>query len=315
MNSGGTATSQVPASAASSIGGLSFSVAAPTSSANREEEAPKPLEFTATTATSTRGFSFGGTTQAEVALTSPVHTSVAQPTGGISLDRNKTADTAGPTLATPSVTATSGVSSTEKSTATLARAKEPNRLEYQTLTVEQILNKFQKELESDAADYMKQAHRVMQYDAVLRDSQRSLSHMSQQTSKLIVQQVELEQLINGIGAFQSELDSNLQIMEAQVDDLFRAQAHLTPVEADRKREQAYNTAVEVDGRISLLTTNLRSSLRQLDGAQETVITGEVGDVCRIINLHQSQLEQLERTTRSMDHDIKQLEQMMASTSR
>jgi len=261
------------------------------------------------------GFSFGAAPLADAAaktLASKAPENNAAALSFVDTPDFKVADPKPATTAAPSLV---GVSTTAApAQATPARAKDPARLEYQTLTVEQILNKFQKELESDAVDYMKQAHRVMQYDAILRDSQRSLSHMTQQTSKLLVQQTELEQLLQGIGAFQTELDSNLTKMETQVDDLFRAQSHVTPVEADRKREQAYNTAVEVDGRLSILTTNLQSSLHALEGAQENIMTAEVGDVVRIMNMHQSQLEQLERATRTMDHDIKQLEQMMAATT-
>ena len=70
----------------------------------------------------------------------------------------------------------------------------------------------------------------------------------------------LHQLLQGIGTVQTELDTNLQKMETHVDDLFRAQAYLTPAEADCKLEQTYNTIVEVDGRLSLMTRNLQSSL-------------------------------------------------------
>jgi hypothetical protein len=44
--------------------------------------------------------------------------------------------------------------------------------------VEKILNKFQKELEKDTVAYLDQAKRVCQYNAVLRDSQRNLSHLT-----------------------------------------------------------------------------------------------------------------------------------------
>ena len=48
----------------------------------------------------------------------------------------------------------------------------------QTLTVEQILNKFQAELDRDTSAFLADAHRVAQYDALLRDSQRNVSNLS-----------------------------------------------------------------------------------------------------------------------------------------
>jgi len=79
---------------------------------------------------------------------------------------------------------------------------EPPALEYQTLMVKQILNKFRKELESDAVAYMEQAKRVCEYDAVLRDSQRDLAHLTHQTLRLLLEQEHTEQTLLGIGAFQ-----------------------------------------------------------------------------------------------------------------
>jgi hypothetical protein len=62
------------------------------------------------------------------------------------------------------------------------------------LTVEQILHKFQKELEKDAVAYLDQAKRVVcEYNAILRDSQPDLSHLTSQTQRLLLEQEQAEQ--------------------------------------------------------------------------------------------------------------------------
>lgn len=179
--------------------------------------------------------------------------------------------------------------------------------------MEQIINKFQAELEKDALQYMKESKRVAQYDAVLRDSQRLLSDLSQQTSTMMVHQTELERKLSGIGAFQKELEGNLEKLENHVSDLFDAQAHLQPVDSDLQRENAYSTALECEQKLQGLLGSLEGIGTRIASAQESAYSGEVGDVCRILNMHQMQLFQLERASRAMEHDIDQLSTSLANT--
>jgi chromosome segregation ATPase len=180
---------------------------------------------------------------------------------------------------------------------------EPAKLEYQVLTVEQILNKFQAELEKDAVEYLKEAKRVAQYDATLRDSQRALSALSTKTSQLLQQQSELEGMLKGIGAFHSEFEKNLDQLEVQVDQLFGAQSHVVPTDSDVQRENAYSTAVQCEQRLQALQEAATTMLQRLElgGGQ-----GPVADIVKILQQHEMQLASLEQTNRAMEHDINQL---------
>jgi DNA repair exonuclease SbcCD ATPase subunit len=179
------------------------------------------------------------------------------------------------------------------------------------MSVEQILNAFQAELEKDALQYVSEANRVAHYDAILRDSQRNLASLTNQTSRLMVEQAEMEAIIKNIGAFQFELQNNIEVLEQNVDELFRAQAHVAPRDADIERENAYSTALTVDERLSLLSDQLQSTLRLLDESQDQVLTGPVGDIVRILNGHQNGLVQLEQSSRSMEQDIAQIGRYLA----
>jgi len=176
------------------------------------------------------------------------------------------------------------------------------------MTVEQILNKFQGELERDAVEHLKESRRVAQYDAILRDSQRSLSALTQKTSTLLSKQSELEGMLNSIGAFHSEFEKNLDQLEGQVDQLFEVQAHLSPSDADLQRENAYATAVRCNQRLESLTQNVSGTLQQLEISGD----GETSDILRILHQHQMQLVQLEQASRSIDHDINQLSNALSN---
>jgi nuclear pore complex protein Nup62 len=198
---------------------------------------------------------------------------------------------------------TTPAAATSVATAAPTAAQEPVRLEYQTLTVEQIMNKFQRELEQDAVAYVEQAKRVAEYDAVLRDSQRDISKLISQTHRVMLQQEEVERTLTGIGAFQTELDSTLDGLENDVDALFGAAEHLSPVDADVERESAYTNAILVEQRLQMLTAQLQDTLGKMAEKQESMLSGDVGKVVQILNQHQNSLTELEVASRQMENDI------------
>ena len=169
--------------------------------------------------------------------------------------------------------------------------------------MEQILNKFQQELEKDSVVYLEEARRVAEYDAILRDSQNDITSLTEQMQRCMVQQKEVEQTLAGIGNFQSELDRNLDAVEHNVDELFAAQSHLVPGDADCEREAAYQTANSVEQRLKTLEESLQSTLQQMDAAQERALTGDVAKIVQILNQHQNSLAALEEAGRRMEHDI------------
>ena len=193
-------------------------------------------------------------------------------------------------------------------------APQPKPLEYQTLTVEQIINKFQKELEADALDYLDQAKRVCEYDAVLRDSQRDLAHLTQQTQRLMLEQQQVEQTLQGIGAFQDELEQTLSSVEQQVDQLFESQSHLAPQDADVERERAYEMATTIDNRLDLLLEQLNQTASNLAAANDKAFSGQVGQIVQILNQHQTGLSQLDLSARKMEKDIAIVSRALSSSS-
>ena len=182
----------------------------------------------------------------------------------------------------------------------------------QTLTVEQILNKFQAELDRDTSAFLADAHRVAQYDALLRDSQRNVSNLSTQVQKLLLRQAELDRTLNGIGSYQSELSSTLEGIERHVDELFASQSHLVPEDADVEREKAYANANAIDGRLAGMNDALRSILGSLDAAQERAFaTGaggdeaddDVGQILATMNANHDILAHLEAAARRIEGDV------------
>jgi nuclear pore complex protein Nup62 len=209
----------------------------------------------------------------------------------------------------PSSTSTHTSTTTAPTTTTVIR--EPTALDYQTLTVEQLLNKFQQELERDAVEYTEEARRIAEYDAILRDSQTNLDQLTEHTRRCILQQQEIEQTLSGVSAMQLELDKSLGTIETNVDELFVAQSHLVPQDADYQREEAFQTASEIAKRLHAITDTLAQAQAQMDETQERNLTGDVAKIVKILQQHQTSLADLEDAGRRMEYDISQINRVLA----
>lgn len=186
------------------------------------------------------------------------------------------------------------------------------RLEYQTLTVEQIINKFQKELERDALLYNEEARRVAEYDAILRDSHRDIATLTEQTHRAMLQQQEVEKTILGIAALQDELDRTVESLEGHLDALFAATKNMPPVEADRQREHTYSTAKAVDMRLQAINDSLEAVMGELNAAQERSLPkeGDLAAIFKMLNQHQDMLSELKTSSQRMEKDIENATRML-----
>jgi chaperonin cofactor prefoldin len=191
------------------------------------------------------------------------------------------------------------------------------------MTVEQILNAFQKHLESDTAAFVSESVRVLEQDASLRRAQSDLVSLATHAQKLCVQQSDLQSQVEGIEAQQDALDAQLRLAEQVLDGLFASQSHLSPVDADVQREKSYTAAIAIDQRLSALTDQLQSSLRMLDDAATATppTTGaggggtgsqDEGKLVAILNQHQNALAELELTTHRVERDMKRIAQALAA---
>jgi nuclear pore complex protein Nup62 len=92
----------------------------------------------------------------------------------------------------------------------------PPPLEYQTKTVQEIINSFSEHLENDAIEFVKQAQRVAEWDAVLRNSQAGMEGLTEKISQLLFQQQEVDRTLNAISAYQKETESTLDVVEVRM---------------------------------------------------------------------------------------------------
>ena len=196
---------------------------------------------------------------------------------------------------------------------------EPPPIEYQSLTVEQILNRFQSELETDTISFLQEAQRISQYDATLRDTQHSLSELANMVSRLMLHQNEVGTQLQGIGSYQNELSTTLDQLEKNVDELFAAQSKVSVESADIEREKAYERALEIDSKLGQMGNVLENVVSDLNAAQERVWSSssdgegkdeEVGKIIGVFNAHHETLAYLENRARAVESDLVMVSQVL-----
>jgi nuclear pore complex protein Nup62 len=196
-----------------------------------------------------------------------------------------------------------------------AAAPEPPALEYQSLTVEQILNQFQKELEQDSVAYLEQAKRVCEYDAVVRDSQRDLVDIANQTQRLMLEQEQIEHALLSVNAFQKGLEQTLEEVSTDVDALFTSQSHLAPQDADVERERAYQLSQTITQRLDELELNLGGTIATLSSQAENLGGGSSNSMLTILNQHQNAIGALEGAAHRLETDATHVGRLLAAPSR
>ena len=303
--------------AAPAAGAPSFGAAAPAADSTKPPAfgaAPAPAASGDDSAAKKPAFSFPGGS-AKPADTPAFGATPSKPAegagGGFSFAGAKTpapaTPGAPPTPATPAPVSTPAA---PKTNTTTTPAPEPPRLDYQALTVEQTLNKFQKELEKDAVEFLDEAKRIAEYDAILRDAQRDISNLTQQTHRIVIQEEEVEKTLGIILGFQDELDQTLADVENMVDELFNTSSQGLPVDADVEREKAYATAQSVEERLQTLTAELDATMKEMDGLQENMLDGDAGKIVQIFSQHEMKLAEVQAAGRQLDQDLAHVQKML-----
>jgi nuclear pore complex protein Nup62 len=227
-------------------------------------------------------------------------------------------------ISPPATAATPASQPTTTTTDAAPKMIEPPPVEYQTLTVEQILNRFQSELETDAIAFLSEAQRVAHYDATLRDSQASLSELTNAVSRLMLHQTEVNAQLQGIGSYQDELSKTLDLLERNVDELFAGRSNIRVEDADIERERSYERAIDVDNKLDSMSSTLRHVVNDLDAAQERFWSSslrsngeggddEVGKIIGVFNAHHETLGHLESKARSLESDLTMISQVLAKS--
>ena len=177
---------------------------------------------------------------------------------------------------------------------------------YKGKTLEEIINFWGTELENDAVRFSKSAKKVSEWDGVLRDSTRSISELTDNVSRLLGQQEELDNTLKSVSDYQKEMAGSIDSMESNIDTLFEAHGSEQPLDCDLQREQAYQRSIEVDLRLTNINSSMNSIVNDLNGASEKAGGGgnsNLSQILMILNAHYETLSWLEASSKNIENNI------------
>ncbi|GMH51709.1 hypothetical protein TrRE_jg12998, partial [Triparma retinervis] len=173
-------------------------------------------------------------------------------------------------------------------------------------SIEEIINSWSSALEKDASNFASEAKRVAAWDSVLRDSTRSISELTDNVSRLLLQQNEVDRTLGNVSSYQEELCHSLGNLEAEVDGMFAGQGGEQPQDADIQREQAYQRVIDVSVRLRGIQSSVDGVVGDLNAAQEkTNGEGSLGQIVAILNAHYETLNRLEASTRDIEDGLRE----------
>lgn len=142
----------------------------------------------------------------------------------------------------------------------------------------------------------------------------------------MLHQSEVDTQLQGIGSYQNELGSTLDLLERNVDELFAAQSNVRVENADVERERSYERAIEVDSKLDGMANALNAVVNDLNAAQERVWSSsggggggveskdkEVGKIISVFNAHHDTLAFLEGKARGVESDLAMIGQVLAKS--
>jgi len=163
------------------------------------------------------------------------------------------------------------------------------------------------QLNKDAIAFTNEAKRVAGWDSVLRDSTRNILELSDNVSKLLLQEHDVEQTLGSVNAYQNDLVHSLELIEQNIDAVFSHPQNASPNDADAQREQAFQTALTIDHRLTAISGALDEIVRDLNAAQEQQQQGGVlGEIVGIMNAHYETLSWLEGEASSVESEVRQI---------
>lgn len=120
----------------------------------------------------------------------------------------------------------------------------------------------------------------------------------------MLQQDEVDKVLNGVGSYQSELDTQLSQLEGMIDTSFESLSSREPIDADVQRERSYQQIIDVDHRLRSILGSLDTTISDLNAASESEVKeGSVGQIVKILNAHHETLGWLEGKARGVEREL------------
>jgi chromosome segregation ATPase len=175
------------------------------------------------------------------------------------------------------------------------------------MTFEMIINDWTAALEKDAQLFTSVAKKVAEHDGVLRDSNRSISELTDNVLKLCMDQEEVDDNLTAVTNRQGDLEAKLDVLEKDIDAVFASRSNLSPQDADIQRELAYQRAIDVYTRLDAVKSSTAAIANDLNANSENNnAEGSLGKIVQILNAHFDTLSYIENKSKEIEREVENL---------
>lgn len=151
--------------------------------------------------------------------------------------------------------------------------------EYRNESVQEIIASWHRELGDDLQRFQEQAKRVSSWDTQLRENMRLAEQLSDEVVKLYAYHDEIRRDCTLIEQYQKDLDEDLNVIAAKLEEEERALVGQTPSEDDREREQTFHLAEQLDQQLTQMEGSLQKLVKDFNLSRgEGFGTGNIGKV-------------------------------------
>ncbi|KAI8329629.1 Nsp1-like C-terminal region-domain-containing protein [Chlamydoabsidia padenii] len=187
--------------------------------------------------------------------------------------------------------------------------------------MEEILNAWNKDLNSRTREFHKQAAQVAEWDKQLIENGTKISKLNNDVERVEEQQREIDHNLEYINAQQEELNRILDSYENQIGEVYEQSNLQQPMQAaDTQREKAYGLAENLNKQMDDINRNLTvmiAEINKMGGPQNSVPSNEddvVGQIVKILNSHLSSLQWIDATSATLKQKLDDVNKLRDSTS-
>jgi len=178
--------------------------------------------------------------------------------------------------------------------------------------VEEILALWNRDLEEHVAAFTEQALEIKKWDRMLIDNSNKIQQLQQLVNKVQEKQTALSGTLASIKSHQEELATMIDKLEKQTAELSVSKAGATPDE--RKREEAYRLAEEVDLQLQQMAHTLADTIKRLNQPVEKAADSNnpLAQIVRVLNLQMTSLQWVEEQTGELELQLRKAQDVLAA---
>lgn len=189
--------------------------------------------------------------------------------------------------------------------------------------MEEILNKWTKELDLYSAEFHRQAVEVAEWDRELIENGSKISNLNNDVIKTEALQAEIDQSLSYINAQQEDLSSILDAYEKQMKEVLDESNLQQPMQpADIQREKAYSLAEGLNKQLDDVSRNLSimiEEVNKMNGTDTSIDDNDgednVSQIVKILNAHLTSLQWIDSTTATMQNKIQEISKLQEKIER